>query len=85
MFILSNFLSSFPFLVAVSVATGTITFYMVKFRTEFSHYIFFCLNIFGCIAMVESVMMIVAALVPNFLMGIIAGAGVLVSNFASSA
>lgn len=76
-FILSNFLSSFPFLVAVSVATGTITFYMVKFRTEFSHYIFFCLNIFGSIAMVESVMMIVAALVPNFLMGIIAGAGVL--------
>ncbi|KAK6164115.1 hypothetical protein DH2020_000979 [Rehmannia glutinosa] len=44
-FILSNFLSSFPFLVAVSVITGTITFYM--------------------------------PLVPNFLMGIIAGAGVL--------
>ncbi|XP_051118703.1 ABC transporter G family member 15-like isoform X2 [Andrographis paniculata] len=76
-FILSNFLSSFPFLVAVSVMTGTITFYMVKFRSGFSHYIFFCLNIFGCIAMVESVMMIVASLVPNFLMGIIAGAGVL--------
>ncbi|KAK6119744.1 hypothetical protein DH2020_046514 [Rehmannia glutinosa] len=76
-FILSNFLSSFPFLVAVSVITGTITFYMVKFRSEFSHYVFFCLNIFGCIAMVESVMMIVASLVPNFLMGIIAGAGVL--------
>ncbi|GER40781.1 ABC transporter G family member [Striga asiatica] len=76
-FILSNFLSSFPFLVAVSVVTGTITFYMVKFRSGFSHYAFFCLNIFGCIAMVESVMMIVASLVPNFLMGIIAGAGVL--------
>lgn len=29
--------------------------------------------------MVESVMMIVASLVPNFLMGLIAGAGVLVS------
>ncbi|KAI3449994.1 hypothetical protein Pfo_006659 [Paulownia fortunei] len=76
-FILSNFLSSFPFLVAVSAITGTITFYMVKFRSGFSHYVFFCLNIFGCIAMVESVMMIVASLVPNFLMGIIAGAGVL--------
>ncbi|CAA0805816.1 ABC transporter G family member 15 [Striga hermonthica] len=76
-FILSNFLSSFPFLVAVSVVTGTITFYMVKFRSGFSHYAFFCLNLFGCIAMVESVMMIVASLVPNFLMGIIAGAGVL--------
>lgn len=79
-FILSNFISSFPFLVAISAITGTITFYMVKYRSGFSHYAFFCLNIFGCIAMVESVMMIVASLVPNFLMGIIAGAGVLVSN-----
>ncbi|KAL3653351.1 ABC transporter G member 15 [Castilleja foliolosa] len=76
-FILSNFLSSFPFLVTVAVVTGTITFYMVKFRSGFSHYAFFCLNIFGSIAMVESVMMIVASLVPNFMMGIIAGAGVL--------
>ncbi|KAH6814853.1 ABC-2 type transporter family protein [Perilla frutescens var. frutescens] len=75
-FILSNFLSSFPFLVAVSVITGSITFYMA-FHAEFSRYVFFCLNIFGCIAMVESVMMIVASLVPNFLMGIITGAGVL--------
>ncbi|KAL7084567.1 hypothetical protein ACP275_14G230800 [Erythranthe tilingii] len=75
-FILSNFFSSFPFLVAVAVSTGTITFYMV-FRAGFSRYVFFCLNIFGSIAMVESVMMIVASLVPNFLMGIITGAGVL--------
>ncbi|KAK6138315.1 hypothetical protein DH2020_027899 [Rehmannia glutinosa] len=75
-FILSNFLSSFPFLVVVSAITGTITFYMV-FREGFTRYVFFCLNLFGCIAMVESVMMIVASLVPNFLMGIITGAGVL--------
>ncbi|XP_011090129.1 ABC transporter G family member 15 isoform X1 [Sesamum indicum] len=75
-FILANFMSSFPFLVAITAITGTITFYMV-FRAGFSRYIFFCLNIFGCIAMVESVMMIVASLVPNFLMGIITGAGVL--------
>lgn len=77
-FILANFISSFPFLVTIAVITGTITFYMVKFRTEFSHYVFFCLNLFGSIAVVEGCMMIVASLVPNFLMGIIAGAGVLV-------
>ncbi|KAL3529933.1 hypothetical protein ACH5RR_009255 [Cinchona calisaya] len=76
-FVLSNFLASFPFLLGISVITGTITFYMVKFRSGFSYYIFYCLNIFGCIAVVESCMMIVASLVPNFLMGIIAGAGVL--------
>ncbi|XP_075522090.1 ABC transporter G family member 15-like [Primulina tabacum] len=76
-FILSNFLSSFPFLVAVSAISGTITHFMVKFRPGFPYYAYFCMNIFGCIAMVESVMMIIASLVPNFLMGIIAGAGVL--------
>ncbi|KAG8388975.1 hypothetical protein BUALT_Bualt02G0181100 [Buddleja alternifolia] len=76
-FILSNFFASTPFLVAVSVITGTITFYMVQFHPGFSHYAYFCLNILGCIAMVESVMMIVASLVPNFMFGIIAGAGVL--------
>ncbi|XP_022995034.1 ABC transporter G family member 15-like [Cucurbita maxima] len=76
-FILSNFLSSFPFLVLISVASGTITFYMVKYRPEFSRYMFFCLNIFGCISVIEGLMMVVASLVPNFLMGIITGAGVI--------
>ncbi|KAA8528070.1 hypothetical protein F0562_035061 [Nyssa sinensis] len=76
-FILSNFISAFPFLVAVSLCSGTITYYMVKFRPGFSHYAFFCLNLFSCIAVVESLMMIVASLVPNFLMGIVTGAGII--------
>lgn len=76
-FILSNFLSSFPFLVAVSLVTGTITWYMVKFNHGFSRYAFYCLNLFGSIAVIESCMMIVAALVPNFLFGLVVGAGVL--------
>lgn len=78
-FILSNFFSSLPFLISISAISGTITFFMVKYEPVFSRYVFFCLNLFGAIAMVESVMMIIASLVPNFLMGIIAGAGVLVS------
>ncbi|EXB93333.1 ABC transporter G family member 15 [Morus notabilis] len=76
-FILSNFISAFPFLVAITLVTGTITFYTVKFRPEFSHYVFFCLNIFTSIAVIESLMMVVASLVPNFLMGIIVGAGIM--------
>lgn len=77
-FILSNFISSFPFLVAITLSTGTITFYMVKFRKEFSHYVYFCLIIHTCISVIESLMMVVASLVPNFLMGIITGAGIIV-------
>lgn len=76
-FILSNFLSSFPFLVAVSLVTGTIAWNMVKFNHGFSRYVFYCLNLFGSIAVIESCMMIVASLVPNFLMGLVVGAGVL--------
>lgn len=78
-YILSNFLSSFPFVAVMSIATGTITYYMVKFRTEFSHYVYICLDLIGCIAVVESSMMIIASLVPNFLMGLIIGAGYIVS------
>ncbi|XP_021894239.1 ABC transporter G family member 15-like [Carica papaya] len=79
-FILSNYISSFPFLVAISVISGSITFYMVKFRSGFQHYVFFCLNIFLCISVIESLMMVVASLVPNFLMGIVTGAGIIVRS-----
>ncbi|XP_043806286.1 ABC transporter G family member 15 isoform X3 [Manihot esculenta] len=79
-FILSNYLSSFPFLVAIALASGTICFYLVKFRSGFSHYAFFCLNIFACISVIESLMMVVASLVPNFLMGLVTGAGIIVRS-----
>ncbi|XVF47355.1 hypothetical protein PTKIN_Ptkin03bG0102500 [Pterospermum kingtungense] len=74
---LSNFLSSFPFLVTIALITGTITFYLVKYRSEFSNYVFFCLNIFFSITVIESLMMVVASLVPNYMMGIITGAGII--------
>ncbi|KAJ0976111.1 hypothetical protein J5N97_018076 [Dioscorea zingiberensis] len=76
-FILSNFLSSFPFLAAVSIASGTITYLMVRFHKGFSHYAYFTISLYGGVAVIESIMMIVASLVPNFLMGIITGAGII--------
>ncbi|KAG6513112.1 hypothetical protein ZIOFF_023420 [Zingiber officinale] len=76
-FILSNFLSSAPFLVAIALASGSITFYMVKFRKGFSHFAYYTISLYGGIADIESLMMIVASLVPNYLMGIITGAGLI--------
>ncbi|MED6109466.1 ABC transporter G member 15 [Stylosanthes scabra] len=76
-YILGNFLSSFPFLVAIALTTSTITYNMVKFRPGVIHFVFFALNIYGCISVIESLMMVVASLVPNFLMGIITGAGII--------
>lgn len=77
-YILSNFLSALPFLVALSFSAGTITYYMVKFRKGFYHYAYFIISLYGSIAVVESLMMIIASVVPNYLMGIITGAGVMV-------
>ncbi|KAJ9699249.1 hypothetical protein PVL29_008042 [Vitis rotundifolia] len=74
-FVLSNFLSSFPFLVGISVSSITIIFYMGEIGSDFSHYAYLCLVLFGCIAAVESSMMLVASLVPNYKMGILVGCG----------
>lgn len=78
-YVLSNFISSFPFLALMSFAAATIVYYMVKFRPEFPSYLYFSLDLLSCIATVESAMMIVASLVPNFLMGVTLGAGYLVN------
>lgn len=79
-FILSNFLSSFPFLAMMSLSTVTITYYMVKLHPGFLHYIYTYLDLLSSIAVIESCMMVVASLVPNFLMGLITGAGIIVSH-----
>lgn len=79
-YILANFLSSFPFLVAIAFTTSTITYNMVKFRPGLLHFVFFAVNIYGSISVIESLMMVVASLVPNFLMGIITGAGIIVRS-----
>ncbi|RZB86764.1 ABC transporter G family member 15 [Glycine soja] len=42
-----------------------------------NHFVFFFLNIYSCISVIESLMIVVASLVPNFLMGIITGAGII--------
>ncbi|XP_047322164.1 ABC transporter G family member 15-like [Impatiens glandulifera] len=76
-FILSNFISSFPFLILISMSTATITYFMVKSRPGFSYYVFSCLNLLFNLSAIESCMMVVASIVPNFLMGIITGAGTL--------
>ncbi|XP_050229972.1 ABC transporter G family member 15-like isoform X2 [Mercurialis annua] len=77
-FVLSNFFSSFPYLILIALCSGTTMYFMVKFRPGFSHYAFFCLNLFCCVSVIESIMMIVASLVPNVLMGIGTGTGAIV-------
>lgn len=78
-YVLSSFLSSFPFVLAISLSSGTTVYYMVKFHPGFSHYCYFCINLFCCISVTEGYILVVAALVSNLLlaMGIAAGVTVL--------
>jgi hypothetical protein len=77
-FAIANFLSSFPYLVLVVGFTTTIVFFMVQLQQGFGHFSYLLLDLLGTMAVVESLMMIVAALVPNFLMGIGTGAAIMV-------
>uniref|UniRef100_A0A7N0U4Q4 ABC transporter domain-containing protein n=1 Tax=Kalanchoe fedtschenkoi TaxID=63787 RepID=A0A7N0U4Q4_KALFE len=76
-YVLSNFLSALPFLVGMSVATVLIVYNMVTLRPGLSRMVYGGLDLIVSISIVESLMMIIASLVPNFLMGIIVGAGTL--------
>lgn len=80
-FILSNLISSLPFLIVMSSSSISITYFMVKFHPGSSHFMYAVVDLLLSISVVESCMMVVAALVPNFLMGVVVGAGIIVSIF----
>ncbi|CAN0891850.1 ABC transporter G family member 15 [Linum grandiflorum] len=77
-YILSNFLSSFPYVALMSVSAASVTYYMVELKPEILSFAYACLNLISSIVAVESCMMTIALLVPNYLMGIVIGAGYIV-------
>jgi len=83
-FVLSHFLSSLPFVLAISLSSGTILYHMVNFHSGFSHYCYFCMNIFCFISVTEGCTLLVAALLPELLVAIGTATGVIVSKLKHS-
>ncbi|KAF2291657.1 hypothetical protein GH714_027931 [Hevea brasiliensis] len=75
-FVISNTISAMPFLIIITFLSGTICYFMVRLHPGFEHYLFFVLCLYASVTVVESLMMAIASIVPNFLMGIIIGAGI---------
>ncbi|KAK1293662.1 ABC transporter G family member 11 [Acorus calamus] len=75
-FVIGNTLSSTPYLALISIVPGAMAYYLVGLQKNFDHFVYFALILFTCMMLVESLMMIVASIVPDFLMGIITGAGI---------
>ncbi|KAL4186033.1 hypothetical protein AMTRI_Chr09g31760 [Amborella trichopoda] len=75
-FVISNTLSAMPFLIMITFISGTICYFMVRLHPGFIHYVFFVMCLYASVTVVESLMMAIASVIPNFLMGIIIGAGI---------
>lgn len=75
-FVISNTISALPFLILITFSSGTICYFMVRLHPGFMHYVFFVLCLYASVTVVESLMMAIASIIPNFLMGIIIGAGI---------
>lgn len=75
-FVVANTLSSIPYLVLISLIPGAITYYLPGLKRDYQSFIYFDLVLFSCLILLESLMMIVASIVPNFRMGVITGAGI---------
>ena len=75
-YVIGNMFSSLPYLLIISLLPGAIAYYLVGLQKSFEHFAYFSLVLFVCMMLVESLMMIVASIVPDFLMGIITGAGI---------
>uniref|UniRef100_A0A453L0Y3 ABC-2 type transporter transmembrane domain-containing protein n=1 Tax=Aegilops tauschii subsp. strangulata TaxID=200361 RepID=A0A453L0Y3_AEGTS len=75
-FVISNTVSATPYLLLISLVPGAIAYYLVGLQRSFDHFAYFSLVLFMTMMLVEGLMMIVASAVPDFLMGIITGAGI---------
>ncbi|GJN24125.1 hypothetical protein PR202_gb11847 [Eleusine coracana subsp. coracana] len=75
-FTIANTVSAAPYLALISVVPGAMAYYLVGLQSSFGHFAYFALVLFTAMIVVEGLMMIVASAVPDFLMGIITGAGI---------
>lgn len=76
-FTVSNTLASLPFIFLIAVAASVCVYWIAGLLNTGGAVIYFILNLFLSLVVVESIMMAIAPVVPNFLMGIAAGAGLL--------
>lgn len=77
-FVVANTLSSLPFIALIALASSCAVYFIANLNYHgFDRFVFFVLDLFLSLVVVESLMTAIAPLVPHFLAGIAAGAGIL--------
>jgi hypothetical protein len=75
-FVVANTLSSAPYLFLISSFPAAIAYVLVDLHHGYIQFLYFVLTLYSGMLVVESLMMMVASIVPDFLSGIIVGAGI---------
>ncbi|XP_047068481.1 ABC transporter G family member 1-like [Lolium rigidum] len=75
-FVIANTLSSTIFLGLISILPAAIAYYLVGLQRGIDHFSFFAATLWACSILVEGMMMIVAAIVPDFILGVVTGSGI---------
>ncbi|XP_047070942.1 ABC transporter G family member 1-like [Lolium rigidum] len=75
-FVIANTLSSTLFLGLISILPAAIAYYLVGLQRGIDHFSFFAATLWACSILVEGMMMIVAAIVPDFILGVVTGSGI---------
>ncbi|CAN0907802.1 ABC transporter G family member 15 [Linum grandiflorum] len=83
-YVLSNYISSLPFTIVISLSSGSILYSMVKFNPGFSHMLYFCVNLYFCISVSEACVFVISALISSPLPSMGASVAVTVLNLMPS-
>ncbi|KAG2570795.1 hypothetical protein PVAP13_7KG004600 [Panicum virgatum] len=75
-FVIANTLSSAPFLGLMCIIPGAIIYYMTGLQRGMDHFIYFVAVLWANTMLVEGLMMTVAAMVPDILLGVALGSGI---------
>ncbi|XAR49465.1 Xenobiotic-transporting ATPase [Bertholletia excelsa] len=75
-FMIANTLSSALFLLLISFIPGAFAYYLAGLHRGLERFFYFALVLFVSMMLVESLMMIIANFISNFLVGIIIGSGI---------
>lgn len=75
-FLIGNIFSAVPYMLMISLIPGGITYYLSGLHKGLEHFLYFTSVLFAIVMWVESLMMVVGSIFPNFVMGMFITGGI---------
>lgn len=76
-FVISNWTSSFPFTFLLALSPSIILYNLGGLHHGFDHWVFFFMTLVAALSIVESLLLAISSIAPDFLVGLIAGSGIM--------